>query len=97
MCLICGVYFGQQRIGHSAVINLDGTFAVSGLQPGESDVSLSLTLTTPTGFSLIRIEGYATAQRNTIEIPSTGPLPPVKLVLGFGNCRIHGIRRSRRG
>lgn len=76
-------------------INPDGSFHMKGLPPGA--VSLYTGSYPQTNFSLIRIEREGVEQENKIEIPAGSHITGIRVVLGYGNARIHGLVKFEGG
>lgn len=76
-------------LGNAAQINPDGSFLITGLQPGK----VRITVSPPQGvrgFSLARAEREGADQRQGIEVGPSENVTGVRLVVAYGNGVIRG-------
>jgi len=76
-------------LGNAAQINPDGSFLITGLQPGKVRITVS-PLQGVKGFSLARVEREGADQREGIEVGPSENVTGVRLVVAYGNGVIRG-------
>jgi hypothetical protein len=72
-----------------ATINPDGTFTMTGLQPGKLQIAIS-PMQRNNRFSVLRLERNGARQDAGIEIAVGNPVSDIQVVVGYGNCTIYG-------
>lgn len=84
--------------GEGERINPDGSFAIMGLCPGKVRLLLRDWPTTPKGFTLLRVERDGIEQRaGIVDIPASGQIAGVRLVLEYGTGVLRGQVRIENG
>jgi hypothetical protein len=81
---------GMPSFGSNFKINRDGSFRLSGLQPGKVQFNLANIGRTPTGFSIARIEVDGVPQRDGIEVLAGQQVATARLVFVYGQGIVRG-------
>jgi hypothetical protein len=84
--------------GHYATINADGSFRLSGLEPGSLYFSLGAQdRSFMKGFTISRIERDGVVEPRTIEIKNGDQISGVRLVISYGNSIVRGVIKVENG
>ena len=79
-------------MGHTTTINADGSFRLSGLEPGTLNFSLGAQdRSLPKGFTISRVERDGVVEPRSIEIKSGDQITGVRLVISYGNATVRGV------
>jgi protocatechuate 3,4-dioxygenase beta subunit len=77
-------------------INPDGSFRLTGLQPGRASIYIP-SYSSPKDIKLVRVERDGVAQTNGIEITPGAEITNIRIVLEYGNGSIRGEVRAENG
>jgi hypothetical protein len=80
---------------NSAKVSSDGSFRISGLEPGKAQIALS-GFPPPKGFTLSRIERDGVPQKE-IEVPAGAQLTGFRVVIQYGSGRVRGLVKMEGG
>lgn len=84
--------------GHQTNINPDGSFRLTGLEPGKAHISLADLQRGPLkGFAVLRVERDGVVLREAIPVSSGEEITGVRVVVSYGNSSIHGVVKTQNG